>query len=197
MILLLGMFLGLWFGEFFRRPRLSNAGTSGAGSTGHPQVFTLRVANAPAMLGAEVRPTVLFGRRLHGTRILGLPVSRHAAVQCRASLYDRGSREFIAPLHWLNPGAGGDPYVDAVTIEPGQEVNLPVFSTVDSATQEYFPFAPPDPTTGALFRPAGTVRFNGSRQFYIRFQLGYGGREDCRLNVAVRAPLRGGLEWPV
>jgi hypothetical protein len=195
--LLLGAPVGLGFGEFVRRPKLKANGSSGGGGPQYGYSNAMHFTNAPAFLGVAGAQTIIFGRRVHGPFAVGLPISRHAATDCRAFLHDRETDEFVASLWWRVHRSGTIEYEDTVTLGTGESGELMLFARQDQDATEYFPFVPaPSANRPPNFEtPAQSLRFTESRTFTVKIMYGYGGRQVRKFPISVKRRLRGGLEF--
>ena len=199
--LVVGAFLGVWLGEFLKRPKLKAAGSSGGGGPSFGYVNAMGVTNEPAFLGLSAGDTIIFGRRIHSAFAIGLPISRYPATGCRATLHDLETDEFVAHLWWRTRAGNSTEYPQVMTLDAGESGELMLFARQDQHGIEYFPFAPAANRSVAgapLFEPpAETLRFRDDRTFRVRIMYGYLGRQVRTFPVAVKRLVRGGLVFEI
>jgi hypothetical protein len=143
-------------------------------------------------MGIRIKPTVLFGKRVHGGLEKGLTIVRNPAEECIANIHDKDTGEFIAPLWWRSPD-DPDRAVRTVSVKTGQTVELMLFARLNSEALRYFIY-----TSSGKFAdvqpPVDEVRFRDTKKFSVRVSYSYG-RQRLEFDAVVRKGYDGRLSW--
>jgi len=183
--LVVGMFLGVWYGHFVDRPKLNLAGSMGGSSNG-VSVFGVLISNPPGILGLNLRRTMIFGKLIHQSVVKGLPVDRKPANECLAKIRDKESGEHIDLLFWKIDNETRQ----QVTIRSGRECLLPIFARRQTDELRYYIWrpqvgaVPPAPIIGA-----GAISLMGTRTFTVR--IDYSSTRHLEFDLIVRYGLNG------
>lgn len=154
--------IGLWFGLFAARPRLSIIG-GGGGYGGEPgvRIHCVTIGNRPGMFGIVLGETTIFGRRIFDDISYGLPIERQTARGCYASL--RSADGTTYPLLWrADPDS---PLVHGVDIACNESASLYLIARYPSS-DEYVPFTRPEHLT------KGSPRYTGNNTFKLSVTIG-------------------------
>jgi hypothetical protein len=144
----------------------------------------LNIENPPGFIGINIGTTVLFGHRIHGGMIKGVPVDRRTAQGCTAELYD------IANVHvaglWWRVTEDGKPhrYVRTLDIASGEIRELMCFAwQVDDPSYCYA--YQPGIIDGPPRIPPEAGRFGDTREFVVRIMYSRG-RQRTTIPVTMR-----------
>jgi hypothetical protein len=192
--LILGALLGVWFTVYLTRPMLRVTGSGGGGGASGPGYYTnyASITNSPGLMGISIKPTVLFGKRVHGRLEKGLTVTRNPAEECIANIHDKETGEFIAPLWWRSVD-DPDRVVRTVSIKTGEAISLMLFARLNSEPLRYFIYASSGGFTNVQ-APVDEVKFRDTKKFSVRISYSYG-RQKLEFDVTVRKGYDGRLSW--
>lgn len=133
----LGMFLSTWHSYFIKRPRLKITGNGSSGGNNF-RTTSLNLTNASRFIGLRISPSIMFGKRVHGTLHWGIPVDTLPARNVQATLVDKDSGIFVSQLYW-HKNQIISPTID---LDSEEQVGLLVFSRLEQDPTHYFPFRP-------------------------------------------------------
>jgi hypothetical protein len=189
-----GVFLGAWFNNFLKRPKLVITGGSGGGgpSPGH-HWNSLRLTNRPGLLGVTLRRTEILGKRLFGHVEKGWTVERIPASDCSATLFEKGTNLHVAPLWWRSTTNPND-VQQVVTIPSGGSWDLLLFARLNSEPGNYFVFAPGSVGAFGPRLPTSEPKFDDTRSFVIKVRFDYG-RRTKTIECTMRKELNGTLTF--
>ena len=170
--LVLGALLGVWFTVYLARPTLRVTGSGGGGGSGPGFYAThANITNSPGLMGIRIKPTVLFGKRVHGSLEKGLTIVRNPADECIANIHDKETEEFIAPL-WWRLSDDPDRAVRTVSIKTGQTVSLMLFARLNSEPLRYFIYTSSGKFTDVQ-PPVDEAKLRDTKKFSVRVSYWY------------------------
>ncbi|MDX2073613.1 MAG: hypothetical protein SFX19_04515 [Alphaproteobacteria bacterium] len=197
--LVIGAFLGtifsFWYNHFMTRPKLFVAGQGSGG--GHGSGFFQNhvcIENRPGLMGFRLGRTTIFGKKILRNIEWGSPFYRSPAQECRASLYDKNTNDFIRPLYWRDPN-NHDSITPSVTLNCGEKAELMLFCKLYNEKLKYFVYEPTDHNNIAPRVPDDEVKFNDTREFVIKINHSRYSKPILTFNVGVKRSLSGSLEF--
>ena len=162
-------------------------GARGGGGPHHGyQQQHINIRNSPGLVGFKLRKTVIFGKYIHDQIEVGLPVDRSPAYECHASLYDKATKQHIAPLWWRTRDGT---MTRSVTLKSGESATLMLFAREHNDRRKYFAYQLKDGASKELLIPNDEDKLEGSRDFSIRVVYHYGNitfRIGCSINPRLR-----------
>jgi hypothetical protein len=193
--LIVGALLGVLFTVYLARPRLKVRGSGSGGGTG-PGYCTsyAHITNLPGLMGVRLNQTVLFGRRVHGQLEKGLTIMSTPAEECMASVYDKKTGEFIAPLWWRSPSDPGR-VVRTVSIKCGEYAELMIFARLNAELLRYFIYSS-NGNESDVQPPVDEIKFNDTRTFSVRISYSYR-RQKLEFDATMRKGYDGRLYYSV
>lgn len=187
--LVLGTFIGAWFSHFLKRPKLAIVGGGSGGVNGaRPLVVPhIRIQNVPGLFGINIRPTIIFGWKLHLGSTFGFSLDRSSARDCTAWLVDPDSREKLTNLFWRV----GDDVRWVTDLGPGETAELLVFARTGDKRSSYFVLTKHD--SNGFGVPPDDAWFTESRKFLVEIE--YLHSRKLRFPVQVKKSLKGDLAF--
>jgi hypothetical protein len=182
---ILGAFLGLFLGAYTKRPKLVVNGSGSGGRRNH-----ISIQNQPGMLGFNIKPTMILGKRIHRGLQKGISIDRAPARECRAWMIDKLTGENIGGLWWRSQ-TNPDRMQQTVTIESGETFSLMLFARTEDSSA-YFAYQPQGETNHDPVLPS--VTFQDTRTFIVRVSYSYG-RQRFDTEMTMQRKLDGRLEW--
>ena len=187
------VFLGSWFTEFYKRPKLQINGSGGGGGVGPGfSANHVGIVNEKGFLGIKLGELVIFGLRIHGAIEKGLRFDRHPAT-CRAWLIDKASKRTITIL-WWQPSESFDHPQQKVTIASGERCDFYLFARRWDEHDEYFVYSPDSGPTLTPRMTKDTPHFQDERTFVVRL-TDFDGHKRMEFDISVQRDFTGKLMY--
>lgn len=162
----LGAFIGLFLGEYVRRPNIrvdaSGAGLTPAGFS----VVTITITNTPGRAGIAIGQSILFGRTIFRGRQWGPPITRSPALVSASLLNDKGQGVGLLLESLAAPGR----FDGQVKIENDGHARIYLFARLESEPDRYFIYG--DDGHGQPEAPPDYAKLRGDHEFTLRVSYG-------------------------
>jgi len=147
------------------RPKLKVIGGGSSTEMGY-STNTIRIRNVPNLLGIKFQETVIFGKKIHGDKEIGLDIDRNPASECIAYLYDKKANQIISTLLWAT---NDDPNSreQIITLKNGESADLIIFSRLLNEPLKYFVYQPESTENNRPRIPDDEIKFNSTMEFVI------------------------------
>jgi hypothetical protein len=196
--------LGLFAAAYVRRPVLICTG-SGGGGVGGPtdpngmRSWSISITNRRGFLGIKFGPTAIFGFRLHGRLMKGIPVERDTARRAYVELLDRHEGDRQVSLLWWGPEdvRTGPAWLRAIDIPCGETRSVTLFVQRNSEPDRFYVFTPADQNNVNVVAPPApdAPSFMETHGFRIRVSCQDGTLRRKLLDGTMRRDYSGGWQW--
>jgi hypothetical protein len=188
--LVVGAALGVWLGEFVKRPKLTVSGT-GMHRVQDLLVYTVHLTNEPRFIGISFESTTLLGKTIHkGFRWGQVPEGR--ATECHAILVDADNPRLSTSLY-LSAESDPERPADVVRIESGGRAQIYLFVRRDIQDGRFFLYAPASNPGREPRIPEDRAFLAAPQKFVLRVGSSRGEGRRLELPVSVIKDLNGDL----